>query len=1005
MDIERIESSMKKFLSDNCVDTNATVLQNIRTFLDHVSNVFKDMVVLYETRNDIERMSPDSVDPNAFSNMVTRLQKEYNDNHPGWQTVGGDVRMGRFEYIPDKVVPCGLLARRHHGTKNGPPNGHGPPGAEETCHGMWHNAHQSAFWQAHVAHPQLAEFKDFDDAVDAVTPPQAVAISVLLDREKAGTYSGFEIPTEKTLRKIGLIMGTDFREFCRTSRLQKPALKCQAEMDAVKPRQCRNFFRTLVGIYTAAYKQDNFAVVDKVIKQFDEQIIMSPDKSFLLFCQSLQGCQTAIDKMTRRNDLRIGDDAVLRKYLRGLAVVGHKPPTECDSMDTEYRDLYRDYNKYQESADPAAHVHHSKFSTKDALYAEILAIHTRWSLSCPRGKTAPANWIAMTPGLMEPIVTAGGRLHVLSDELLFSLTSMNDHIFENVLSICDGDGSVVDDTSGMQPYCDAILSLDTFGLDELYMARDQRSAPYNNAFGVGGGRGGGRNGGRARGRGGFGGGRGAFGRGSGGPPPKGRNAPYGSYLTSYRKDDNRNSGFNAMSGQYDPNKTNAPERRQATIDKVHNDLRINRERGKIEGARDRAANTETRRFGSTTMLAPAPKKAGQQIFSNVRLGKSLAQRGIDNPVEAPQLCSRIVKILDQLYVHECSSSEPASGVVLAIDDEQSVDVSKEFLHDAMSKLDDSLSDDQKLAFLEIAGNIKGGHIMMMTVEFDAVANDFCTEHMPSDAHEHLCLTTQNTHKQKCKIFDTGASQNVEQDRSMFIVYFELKVPIPMKQGEGVLYATGMGIVIYNFRRDDESAYSEPGFALHTPKANAGMSIISKSSFQDVGFGYMAPPFVNTPGSTLSTDFWFPRTWFPNFVPMVLDQAPDDMRFIKMYSNNNSNLSLVPVFSEDEIVDKGFKRYSFTSAELYDERTQITVLLDKMVNDDDGRYAKYHPNVMLALFASHCMMDVPVRQSSQGSGEGLEESKSEECNVVASCKPTPAELDMIRSGAVTSEQLR
>ena len=76
---------------------------------------------------------------------------------------------------------------------------------------MWHNAHQSAFWQAHVAHPQLAEFQDFDEAVGAVTPPQAVAISVLLDREKAGTYSGFEIPTEKTLRKIALVMGTDFR--------------------------------------------------------------------------------------------------------------------------------------------------------------------------------------------------------------------------------------------------------------------------------------------------------------------------------------------------------------------------------------------------------------------------------------------------------------------------------------------------------------------------------------------------------------------------------------------------------------------------------------------------------------------------------------------------------------------------------------------------------------------------------------------------------------------------
>ena len=49
MGIERIESSMKKFLSENCVDTNATVLQNIRTFLYHVSNVFKDQVLLYET--------------------------------------------------------------------------------------------------------------------------------------------------------------------------------------------------------------------------------------------------------------------------------------------------------------------------------------------------------------------------------------------------------------------------------------------------------------------------------------------------------------------------------------------------------------------------------------------------------------------------------------------------------------------------------------------------------------------------------------------------------------------------------------------------------------------------------------------------------------------------------------------------------------------------------------------------------------------------------------------
>ena len=70
IDIERIESSMKKFLSENCVDTNATVMQNIRTFLDHVSNVFKDQVVLYE---------------------MGKL------GNPGWQADGGNIRVGRFE--------------------------------------------------------------------------------------------------------------------------------------------------------------------------------------------------------------------------------------------------------------------------------------------------------------------------------------------------------------------------------------------------------------------------------------------------------------------------------------------------------------------------------------------------------------------------------------------------------------------------------------------------------------------------------------------------------------------------------------------------------------------------------------------------------------------------------------------------------------------------------------------------------------------------------------------
>ena len=163
----------------------------------------------------------------------------------------------------------------------------------------------------------------------------------------------------------------------------------------------------------------------------------------------------------------------------------------------------------------------------------------------------------------------------------------------------------------------------------------------------------------------------------------------------------------------------------------------------------------------------------------------------------------------------------------------------------------------------------------------------------------------------------------------------------------MLYATGMGIAIYNFRRDDHSVPSEPGFALHTPKANAnaGMSITSKASFQDIGFGYMAPPFVG------SNDFWFPHTWFSEYVPMLLNQAPAHFRHIAMFSHNNSNLSLVPVFSDDQVVANDPKCYRFTTGALYDERTAISVLFEQLITDG-GRSTKYHPNVMLALFASH-----------------------------------------------------
>ena len=60
-----------------------------------------------------------------------------------------------------------------------------------------------------------------------------------------------------------------------------------------------------------------------------------------------------------------------------------------------------------------------------------------------------------------------------------------------------------------------------------------------------------------------------------------------------------------------------------------------------------------------------------------------------------------------------------------------------------------------------------------------------------------------------------------------------------------------------------------------------------------------------------------------------------------------------------------------------------MLLEKLVTDG-GRYTKYHPNVMLALFASHYMLDT---QPDQVSGEGLDESKCDEFEVVASTSAT------------------
>ena len=101
----------------------------------------------------MERIAPDAVDTNAFPNMVTRLQKEYNARNPGWKAGSGDIRMGRFEHLPENTVPCGLTARRHHVTKTSPDNSRGPPGNQESCRGMYHSMAKSAFWQAHEQFP------------------------------------------------------------------------------------------------------------------------------------------------------------------------------------------------------------------------------------------------------------------------------------------------------------------------------------------------------------------------------------------------------------------------------------------------------------------------------------------------------------------------------------------------------------------------------------------------------------------------------------------------------------------------------------------------------------------------------------------------------------------------------------------------------------------------------------------------------------------------------------
>ena len=70
------------------------------------------------------------------------------------------------------------------------------------------------------------------------------------------------------------------------------------------------------------------------------------------------------------------------------------------------------------------------------MFAEIQAIHARWGLSCPRNKVPPATWVAMTPDHMAP-PNESMHLHLSDDDMMFSLSTMDDANFDHIITVCD----------------------------------------------------------------------------------------------------------------------------------------------------------------------------------------------------------------------------------------------------------------------------------------------------------------------------------------------------------------------------------------------------------------------------------------------------------------------------------------------------------------------------------------------------------------------------------------
>jgi len=172
------------------------------------------------------------------------------------------------------------------------------------------------------------------------------------------------------------------------------------------------------------------------------------------------------------------------------------------------------------------------------------------------------------------------------------------------------------------------------------------------------------------------------------------------------------------------------------------------------------------------------------------------------------------------------------------------------------------------------------------IGFCELENDFGTKSISDEQHGAILLAGDNKPtylNAKLLILERRKMPNRKQDRSKFIVYFALKNVFFRTEPEATDRHRQTPLRAHpNIRR--KIAVSPLGAQSTPPSLARGRSIYSSSSFQDLGFGYLAPPFVG------AADFWFPISRAPNPVPKVLSDAPNDFRSIPMFSHPGSSLS-------------------------------------------------------------------------------------------------------------------